>query len=82
MKQGLRKCGGVKPENAIQILVYIEGKQYHLCETRGEGVTIKIITLNCLHIYYDLEEYLAIIIMIEGTINYKTCKYNVFNLYL
>ena len=80
MKQGLRKCGGVKPENAIQILVYIEGKRYHLSETRG--VTFKIITLNCLHIYYDLEEYLAIIIMNEGTINYKTCKYNVFNLYL
>jgi hypothetical protein len=38
---------------------------------RGGGITFKIITLNCLHIYYDLEEYLAIIIMIEGTINYS-----------
>ena len=38
---------------------------------RKEGGTFKNITLNCLHIYYDLEEYLAIIIMIEGTINYS-----------
>jgi hypothetical protein len=58
--------------------------------------TFKIITLNCLRIYYDLEEYLAIIIMIEGTINYSKyrndfyipvnimcliCTYNLFHLH-
>ena len=48
---------------------------HRISETRVEkmrgGGTFKIISLNCLHIYNDLEEYLAIIIMIEGTINYS-----------
>ena len=38
---------------------------------RRVGCTFKIITLSSLHVYYDLEEYLAIVILIEGTINYS-----------
>jgi hypothetical protein len=45
----------------------------------GGGVfTFTIITLNCLHIYYDLEKYFAIIIMIVGTINYSKYRNEIY----
>ena len=47
MKQGLKKCGGVKPENAIQILMYIAVKKYHLSET-----TVILCVIYCTIVTY------------------------------
>ena len=47
MKQGLKKCGGVKPENAIQILMYIAVKKYHLSET-----TVILYVIYCTIVTY------------------------------